>query len=84
MFRRRSMRRALRPLRGRFRTGQISQFLDANLPETFSAPRDASPAKRPLLLTPSPACGAAPRPDEGDWLDEVTAACAYCGSPVRE
>lgn len=39
--------------------------------------------KRPLLQTHCPACGAAVRPDEVEWLDEVTAECAYCGSPVR-
>ena len=30
-----------------------------------------------------PSCGAAVRPDEVEWLDYVTAECAYCGSPVR-
>jgi hypothetical protein len=23
------------------------------------------------------------RPDEIEWLDEVTAECDYCGSPLR-
>ena len=31
-----------------------------------------------------PSCGASLRPDEVEWLDDVTAECAYCGSPVRE
>ena len=39
--------------------------------------------RRPRLPTHCPACGAAMRPDEVEWLDEVTAECAYCGSPVR-
>jgi len=39
--------------------------------------------KRPLLPTHCPSCGAAVRPDEIEWLDEVTAECAYCGSPIR-
>jgi hypothetical protein len=39
--------------------------------------------KRPILATHCPSCGAAVRPDEVEWLDEVTAECAYCGSPVR-
>ncbi|HET9914948.1 MAG TPA: hypothetical protein VFQ13_23870 [Anaerolineales bacterium] len=39
--------------------------------------------QRPVLPTHCPACGAAVRPDEVEWLDEVTAECAYCGSPVR-
>ncbi len=41
------------------------------------------PVKRPTLPTHCPSCGAAIRPDEVDWLDEVTAECEYCGSPVR-
>src|SRR6266498_3245512 len=41
-------------------------------------------AKRPTLPTHCPSCGAAMRPDEVEWLDEVTAECAYCGSPIRE
>jgi hypothetical protein len=42
-----------------------------------------APSQRPGLPTHCPACGAAMRPDEVEWLDEVTAECAYCGSPVR-
>jgi hypothetical protein len=37
-----------------------------------------------VLPTHCPSCGAALRPDEIEWLDESTAECAYCGSPVRE
>ena len=40
--------------------------------------------KRPVLPTHCPSCGAAVRVDEVEWLDEVTAECAYCGSPVRQ
>lgn len=39
--------------------------------------------KRPDLPTHCPSCGAGLRPDEVQWLDDVTAECAYCGSPVR-
>jgi hypothetical protein len=42
-----------------------------------------SPTKRPHLPTHCPSCGAAVRPDEVEWLDEATAECAYCGSPIR-
>jgi hypothetical protein len=42
-----------------------------------------TPSKRPTLPTHCPSCGAAVRPDEVEWLDEVTAECAYCGSPIR-
>ena len=36
-----------------------------------------------ILPTHCPSCGAAVRPDEVEWLDELTAECDYCGSPVR-
>jgi hypothetical protein len=42
-----------------------------------------APLKRPALPTHCSSCGAAVRPDEVEWLDEVTAECAYCGSPIR-
>ena len=40
--------------------------------------------KSQILPTHCPQCGAALRPDEVEWLDEVTAECGYCGSHVRE
>ena len=39
--------------------------------------------KRPTLPTHCPSCGAALQADEVAWLDDLTAECAYCGSPVR-
>jgi hypothetical protein len=39
--------------------------------------------KKPVLPTHCPNCGGAMRLDEVEWLDDVTAECAYCGSPVR-
>lgn len=39
--------------------------------------------QRPVLPTHCPSCGAGVRPDEVEWLDEVTAECAYCGSPIQ-
>lgn len=59
---------------------EIQAWLKTTLP---SAPSFASSPKRLLLPTHCPACGAAVRPDEVEWLDEVTAECAYCGSPIR-
>src|SRR5512138_1853350 len=59
---------------------EIEAWLKTVLP---SAAPPASATKHPLLPTHCPACGAAMRPDEVEWLDEVTAECAYCGSPVR-
>ena len=49
-----------------------------------SAEKEApAPQKRAILPTHCPSCGAAVRPDDVEWLDEVTAECDYCGSPVR-
>jgi hypothetical protein len=45
---------------------------------------ESVPVKRPTLPTHCPSCGAAIHPDEVDWLDDVTAECEYCGSPIRE
>ena len=53
--------------------------------KTVFRPGDAgvSLLQRPLLPRHCPSCGAAVRLDEVEWLDEVTAECAYCGSPIR-
>lgn len=40
--------------------------------------------QRTNLPTHCPQCSAAIKPDEVEWLDDVTAECGYCGSPVRE
>lgn len=45
---------------------------------------ESSPAKRPILPTYCPSCGAGLRSDEVEWIDDLTAECAYCGSSVRE
>ncbi len=45
---------------------------------------DAPTSKeRPILPTHCPSCGAAVRSDEVEWVDDLTAECDYCGSPVR-
>jgi hypothetical protein len=48
-----------------------------------SEPSIDSPEKRPVLPTHCSSCGASVRPDEIEWLDDITAECAYCGSPLR-
>ncbi len=55
--------------------------ISPSMPSLDAAP---TPAKKPVLPTHCPSCGAAVRPDEVEWLDEVTAECAYCGSPLRD
>ncbi len=61
---------------------EISDLLNANSPQKL--PAESAPAKKPILPTHCPSCGGAVRPDEIEWLDYITAECAYCGSPLRE
>lgn len=60
---------------------EIETWLKSVLPQM---PSFETPGKRPVLPTHCPSCGAPLRPDEVEWLDDVTAECGYCGSPVRE
>jgi hypothetical protein len=62
---------------------EITNLLNGNLPAEVPA-ETTTPEKRPILPTHCPSCGAAVKPDEVEWLDEITAECSYCGSPVRD
>src|SRR6185503_3733798 len=62
----------------------IEILLKILLPSRVNLEAKPSSAKKPILPTHCPACGAAVKPDEVEWLDDVTAECGYCGSPVRE
>ncbi len=61
----------------------ITDYVKELVPGFTGAPAGTGAAKHPALPTHCPGCGAPLRPDEVDWLDELTAACAYCGSPVH-
>lgn len=61
---------------------QIAEYVRGLLPD-FAASAAAAPAARPPLPTHCPACGAPIHSDEVEWMDEVTAECAFCGSPLR-
>ena len=63
---------------------EIKAWLDSALPSSLAAQTPLPAKQRPSLPTHCPQCGAAVRPDEVEWLDDVTAECAYCGSPVRD
>ena len=62
----------------------IEILLKTHLPAKFTIEPQANPTKKPILPTHCPSCGAVVKPDEVEWLDEITAECGYCGSPVRE
>ena len=61
---------------------EIASLLAGNMPREES-PEVVTPSKRPILPTHCPSCGAGLRPDEVEWVNETTAVCGYCGSPVR-
>lgn len=76
--------RAVEELKARGLTAEaeeIAGMLGANLPQEL--PAESASARRPVLPTHCPSCGAAVRPNEVEWLDDVTAECDYCGSPLR-
>jgi hypothetical protein len=61
---------------------QIVDYVKTLVPNFNGASQLGEP-KRPPLPTNCPGCGAPIHPDEVDWIDEITAACAFCGTPVR-
>jgi hypothetical protein len=62
---------------------EIETWLNSVLPSMPAPDLPETPSKTSVLPAHCPSCGAAVRPDEVEWLDNITAACAYCGSPVR-
>lgn len=65
---------------------QITDYLKELVPgfgDGAPAPENAPGAQRPALPAHCPGCGAPLRPDEVEWLDDATAVCEYCGTPVR-
>ncbi len=63
---------------------EIQEWLNNILPAKSTLETLPPITKKANLPTHCPQCGAALRPDEVEWMDEVTAECGYCGSPVRE
>jgi hypothetical protein len=63
---------------------EIKNYLK-DIPEPAAGPAGGIPAvpARVTLPTHCGQCGAAIRSDEVEWIDERTAECAFCGSPVR-
>ena len=63
---------------------EVSQWLQKNTPaSSVGTAASPSPSKKPVLPTHCPGCGGPLRADDVDWLDEATAECNWCGSPVR-
>jgi hypothetical protein len=79
----RNVRRVISELQERgleTEAAEVERWLNHAVP---SEPSIDSPARRAILPTQCLSCGARVRPDEIEWLDDLTAECAYCGSPLR-
>ena len=63
---------------------EIETVLKNNLPSSDVQKEIIQNKKQVILPTHCPSCGASIKPDEIEWLDEITAECDYCGSPIRE
>lgn len=63
---------------------EIESMLKSSVPSMTVMETSSAHAKKPILPTHCPSCGAPLRPDEVEWLDNATAECGFCGSPVRE
>lgn len=61
----------------------IAAYLKGLLPNYVPGSSVSGVSAHPVLPTHCPGCGAPVRPDEVEWLDDATAQCAYCGTPVR-
>ncbi|MGA9398987.1 MAG: hypothetical protein WBV22_12090 [Anaerolineaceae bacterium] len=62
----------------------IADWLAASLAGKVVAQKVAGGvAKKPVLPPRCPSCGALVNPKEVEWVDEITALCLFCGSPVR-
>jgi hypothetical protein len=61
----------------------VETLLKALLTSTAGSTSTPTSLTKATLPTHCPSCGAGVRPDEVEWLDDVTAECAYCGSPIR-
>jgi tetratricopeptide (TPR) repeat protein len=62
---------------------ELQAYIHELLPGPIKFTQPPLPAGQPTLPTHCPSCGAAMRSDELEWIDDKTAECAYCGSPVR-
>jgi hypothetical protein len=62
---------------------EVESVLKGNLPTAAEKEPESVQVKRATLPTHCPSCDASVRSDEVEWIDEITAECDYCGSPVR-
>lgn len=64
-------------------SSQIADYVKTLVPDFSTGATQSAQLKRPPLPTHCPGCGVPIHPDEVEWMDDITAECAFCGSPVR-
>jgi hypothetical protein len=63
---------------------QLSEWINAQRKgQPASSQVETQPEQPARLPGQCPSCGAPVRPNEVEWFDETTAACAYCGSVLQ-
>jgi hypothetical protein len=62
---------------------QLSAYARSLLPGAPQTNLAAPPPRRSSLPSHCPGCGAPLKSAEVDWIDEETAECAFCGTPVK-
>jgi hypothetical protein len=78
-------RRLLQDLAGTGRAQEAKEVeaIVSEAPGWSPSAAESASSAHPPLPTHCPQCGASIRSDEVDWIDDHTAECTYCGSPVR-
>lgn len=77
--------RAMEELRTHGLNSEAAEILEFIKEEdSLEAAQNARTSSSIILPTHCPSCGGAVRLNEVEWLDAITAECAYCGSPLRE
>lgn len=62
---------------------KLADYLENLSPGFGTEHASTAPAGHAPLPTHCPGCGAPDHPDEVEWLDDITAECPFCGSPLR-
>jgi len=58
-------------------------YVDAPVATAAASAAEPTRTHSAHLPVKCPTCGAAVRPNEVKWLDEITIECQYCGVPIK-
>ena len=62
---------------------EIAGMIHSNTLAISETATQQLPSDKLALPTHCPSCGGPLRSDEAEWIDDLTAECLFCGSPVR-